>query len=240
MKLTGRSRSLYERYQLPEAVLIGQGAYGTVKGVGTTAIKYSAQAKHEYQVAKRLEEGGAAGFVRYHQIENNLVSMEWIQGRTLTESLKEMEPAQRADLARQAATSFGGALRAGIFPVDLHQDNALVSADNQLTFIDFGMYETAPLPSIFEAIPRRLLSLFGGGESKEIMSWKEDPEYIWQTLAHFLKEIAPEPLRRELSLEISTRAIGLKGEMTAERYEQLLDGLAWIGQRCQLFSLANN
>lgn len=211
-------------------VCLGSGADGTVYGVGTVAIKVAAESEsiqREYEVAKRLEKGGARGFVRHYATKENQLSMEWIKGRTLKEALKEATPAERLDLAKQAATSLADALRAGVIAGDLTFDNGLVSWDNRLTFIDFGKYK------LFDPPSSSLYSFFGWGDSD--WSCQRNPKSIWSGYSRFVNAIAfsdSSPFSEERAAIY--RALG--DTMALKDYNLILEGLSWISQKCDTSS----
>lgn len=222
--------AINEQLTPPSApICIGSGAYGTVYGVGTTAIKVadSKSIEREYEVAKQLERGGARGFVRHYAKKEGQLSMEWIKGSTLGEALKKATPAERLDLARQAATSLADALRVGVIPQDLTFDNALVSTDNQLIFIDFGKYK------LFDPPASSIYSFFGWGDSD--WSYPKSSKSIWSDYSRFVSAIAfsgPSPLSEERIALYQQ----LGDAMSAGEYNLILKGLDSISQRCQTSS----
>ncbi len=79
------------------------------------------------------------------------MALEWVEGRTLMELLREtgpLPPARAFHLATQLATALDDAHRRGIVHRDLKPSNILIGPNDHLTLVDFGLAWIAAAPAL--------------------------------------------------------------------------------------------
>ena len=160
---SGGQRILAGRYRLDE--VIGRGGMSTVyRGTDlalnrVVAVKVAldplaeenpvhvARFKREAHAAAALSnpgvvtvyDAGADGPTRY-------IVMEFVEGKSLAELLREngpVEPARAADIAEQVADALAAAHAAGIVHRDIKPGNVMVGPDDRVKVLDFGIAHTA-------------------------------------------------------------------------------------------------
>ena len=155
----GEVRTLAERYRLDE--VIGRGGMSTVyRGTDTAldrvvAVKvaldplveqspiYLARFTREATAGAAIDhpgvvtvyDAGADGPTRF-------IVMEFIEGKSLADLLREhspLEPAEAADIAAQAADALSAAHARGIVHRDIKPGNIMVTPDGSVKVLDFGI-----------------------------------------------------------------------------------------------------
>ncbi len=149
------SRILDERYRLDE--LVGEGGMGqvyrardlvlgevvAVKLLHERTLNAVEHLRHEVRLARRVTHPNV---VRVHDIgvANHTVylTMQMVDGRSLSAVLKDGPPRDAARLARQIAAGLDAAHRAGVVHSDLKPGNVLVAGgpdDRRALITDFGI-----------------------------------------------------------------------------------------------------
>ncbi len=83
--------------------------------------------------------------------EQPYMALEWVEGRTLMELLREtgpLPPARAFQLATQLATALDDAHRRGIVHRDLKPSNILIGSNDHATLVDFGLAWIAAAPAL--------------------------------------------------------------------------------------------
>lgn len=164
MSSDGQPRTLAGRYRLEE--VIGRGGMSTVYRATDlsldreVAVKvamdpllerdpvYAARFKREARAAAALSssgvvtvfDAGSDGPTRY-------IVMEYVEGRDLSDILRDapdhrLEPARAAHIAEQVADTLAAAHAAGIIHRDIKPGNVMVTAQDEVKILDFGIART--------------------------------------------------------------------------------------------------
>ena len=113
---------------------------GRPPGAGTTDFE---RAEREARLAARLNHPHVvAVFDLIEEGEEHWLVMEYVEGRTLSELVREdgaLTPDEAAPLLRQAADALAAAHESGIVHRDVKPSNILVTAEGQVKLSDFGI-----------------------------------------------------------------------------------------------------
>ena len=113
---------------------------GRRPGAGTTDFE---RAEREARLAARLNHPHVvAVFDLVEEGEEHWLVMEYVEGRTLSELVREdgaLTPDEAAPLLRQAADALAAAHESGIVHRDVKPSNILVTAEGQVKLSDFGI-----------------------------------------------------------------------------------------------------
>src|SRR5215218_2374996 len=113
---------------------------GLAPGVGTPEVE---RAEREARLAARLNHPHVvAVFDLIEEGEEHWLVMEYVEGRTLSELVREegaLTPDEAAPLLRQAADALAAAHESGIVHRDVKPSNILVTEEGQVKLSDFGI-----------------------------------------------------------------------------------------------------
>ncbi len=96
--------------------------------------------------------------VHWGSTTSNVLTMDYLEGKTLTEALSETTKAQRKQIAHNIAdAAFDQVLKLGLFHADMHPGNIIILPGNRIGLLDFGI-----VGNLDETLIRQAVALYAG------------------------------------------------------------------------------
>ena len=146
VRLIGRG-GMGEVYEAVDTRLDRTIAIKLLRGEVVKDATRKARFEREAKALAALKHPGIVTIYAIETIEDlTLIAMEFVQGRTLTELLKEdsrLSVDRVIELALPIADALSAAHKQGILHRDVKPDNIIVGSDNSVTVLDFGLSKLA-------------------------------------------------------------------------------------------------
>ncbi len=128
-------------------------------------LNFVIEARYIDQFYQHFKKSGKVVIPQVHwsSTTSQVLTMDYIEGKKLTDFLSEATKAQRKQLARNIAdAAFEQVLKLGVFHADLHPGNIIVLPGNKIGLLDFGI-----VGNLDETLIRQAVALYAGVVDKD-------------------------------------------------------------------------
>lgn len=136
-------------------------------------LNFVIEARYIDQFYQHFKKSGKIVIPQVHwaSTTSQILTMDYLDGKKLTDVLGEAAKAQRKKLAKNIAdAAFDQVLKLGLFHADMHPGNIIVLPGNKIGLLDFGI-----VGNLDEALIKQAVALYAGIVDK-------DPEAITKVL----------------------------------------------------------
>jgi ubiquinone biosynthesis protein len=128
-------------------------------------LNFVIEARYIDQFYQHFKKSGKVVIPQVHwsSTTSQVLTMDCLEGKKLTDVLSEATKAQRRQLARNIAdAAFDQVLKLGLFHADLHPGNIIVLPGNKIGLLDFGI-----VGNLDEALVKQAVALYAGIVEKD-------------------------------------------------------------------------